>query len=97
MSQFIFDDIYGNESARDRYEHHREFSYFNTVLRLHNKYYEDNSMHNYIFSPRKGGQKVGPLPAVGRKPKFTYYSVEKINNLTFRINRRSIKRGRSKK
>lgn len=62
MSEFVFDDIYGNEEARVRYEHHREFSYFNTVLKLHNKYYENNKMHDYIFSPRKITHKLSPLP-----------------------------------
>lgn len=62
MSEFVFDDIYGNEGARDRYEHHRQFSYFNTILKLHNKYYEDNKMHEFIFSPRKTTPKLAPLP-----------------------------------
>lgn len=54
-------------------------------------------MHNYIFSPKKITQKLSPLPSAEKKPKFTYYSVEKINNMTFRINKKNLKADKSKK
>lgn len=52
MNEYVFNDIYGNESARNKYQENPEYTYFNNVLKLHNKYYEDGEMHSYIFSPR---------------------------------------------
>lgn len=52
MNEYVFNDIYGNESARNKYQQNPQYTYFNNVLKLHNKYYEDGEMHSYIFSPR---------------------------------------------
>lgn len=93
MSEFVFNDIYGNESARERYSTGHKYSYFNTILKLHNKYYQDPSMHNYIFSPRTHTPNPNPNPNSNPRQgglsngKYTYYNVQKINNLTYRISK----------
>ena len=73
MSEFVFNDIFGNERARDLYATDREFSYFTTILKLHNKYYEDSSTYNRIFSPHKGLHRLSPVRK-DRDSSFTYYN-----------------------
>ena len=104
MSEFVFNDIYGNESARNRYKWDNKYAYYNTVLQMHNRYFENNNLHQEIFNHRKSHHenhqeyydehhydpKTSKIsrsrPRTNQSPS-SFYSMEKINNLTFRINK----------
>lgn len=42
MSEFVFNDIYGNEHAKEKFTRNAQFTYYNAVLKMHNKFYEDS-------------------------------------------------------
>ena len=84
MSEFVYNDIYGNEGASNRYQSDSRYAYYNTILHMHNRYFENSSLHEKIFCrPQPEPLFISPRPHTNRQR----YSLEKINNLTFRISK----------
>lgn len=86
MSEFVYNDIYGNESASQRYQADSRYAYYNTVLKMHNRFFQNDHLHQEIFNPPKHTERRTSRPLRSGTP-YDYYSLEKINNLTFRISR----------
>ena len=45
MSEFVFNDIYGSEQVKQKYTKNFQYTYYNAVLKMHNKFYENSEMH----------------------------------------------------
>ena len=89
MSEFVYNDIYGNENASKKYQTNGRYAYYNTILQMHNRYFENPSLHDKIFSHPTNP----PLPSQRPQTNRLFYSLEKINNLTFRISKSKQRKG----
>ena len=47
--QLIFNDLYGSEFLKTKYSGKKNFTYFNYLLKMHNKYYQDEATYHDIF------------------------------------------------
>ena len=56
LAQYKFDELYGSKLLKEKFSRNRNYTYFNTLLKLHNKYYEKNNIYQDLFCSGKPSQ-----------------------------------------
>ena len=83
MSEFVYNDIFGSEKAKEKYSNKDEYRYYQAVLVMHNKFYENDNIHSRIFSRSRVVK-----PHKEKRLSLSLYNVKKLNQTTFKFTKR---------
>lgn len=91
-SKLVFDDLYKNSYEKEKLSNDEKFFYFKTLYRIKNKLrQQQNNLFGDVFNHHIEAKRV-PMPLEVKRPEaspinHTGYSIQKINNRLFKINR----------